>query len=190
MGRLLLFEIHKLLKMKSFYICSLLILVASALSISVVKVGIEVFKVIDQEEISVTENISAEEINGSSIDQSDRIDALDSEGIPFDVGNIPGAQGVGLIEGMVFGTMTIETYMLNAIDSGEFILLFTIFAVIYICDDYIRQKTIKNVYSHGFSRTQVFFSKLKPQWRQVMRMRPFPLGTRTVRPQPGQRKKA
>ena len=36
----------------------------------------------------------------------------------------------------------------------------------------------------------VFFSKLKPQWRQVMRMRPFPLGTRTVRPQPGQRKKA
>lgn len=47
---------------------------------------------------------------------------------------------------------------LSAFEGGSFSMLFGIFAALYICDDF-RHKTIRNVCSRGYSRTEVFFSK-------------------------------
>lgn len=56
------------------------------------------------------------------------------------------------------GEPTAVTSMLKAISASDFTLIASIFIVIYVCADY-SQKTIKNMYSRGFSRTEVFFVK-------------------------------
>lgn len=56
-----------------------------------------------------------------------------------------------------------ETTGLNAalgiLCSGDFLMLFGIFAALYTCDDYAGG-TIRNILSRGYTRTQVYFSKL------------------------------
>ena len=59
----------------------------------------------------------------------------------------------------VVNSVTVQNVMLSAIDGSSLILLMSIFTIIFVCDDYGKQKTVKNVYAHGFSRTQVFFAK-------------------------------
>lgn len=49
--------------------------------------------------------------------------------------------------------------MLSALSASEFTMISGIFVAIFTCYDY-EQQTIKNVYSHGFSRNKVFASKL------------------------------
>lgn len=48
--------------------------------------------------------------------------------------------------------------VLTAISSSDFTLIVSIFIVLYVCGDF-GDKTIKNIYSRGFSRTEVYFTK-------------------------------
>ena len=48
--------------------------------------------------------------------------------------------------------------MINAINSSNFTMICGIFVAIFACYDY-EQQTIKNVYSHGFSRNKVYLAK-------------------------------
>lgn len=48
---------------------------------------------------------------------------------------------------------------LDIVCSGDFLMLFGIFAALYTCDDYAGG-TIRNILSRGYTRTQVYFSKL------------------------------
>ncbi len=50
-------------------------------------------------------------------------------------------------------------FMITALSDASLSTLVGIFIVIFVCDDY-NQKTIKNIHARGFSRNQVFFSKL------------------------------
>lgn len=54
---------------------------------------------------------------------------------------------------------TMNSSMLMAANFSSFMQVAGIFIAIYVCEDY-GQKTIKNVYSRGFSRAGVYFSKL------------------------------
>lgn len=65
---------------------------------------------------------------------------------------------VSLSDGMMPMPSAAAT-MLSAVSSSEFTLVCGIFITLFVCTDY-RQHTIKNIYSRGFSRTQVYFSKL------------------------------
>lgn len=56
-------------------------------------------------------------------------------------------------------TNTVTSNMLYATNYSNFTLIAGVFIAIYVCEDY-GQKTIKNVYSRGFSRAGVYFSKL------------------------------
>lgn len=49
--------------------------------------------------------------------------------------------------------------MLSAVSSSNFTMIAGIFIAIFACYDY-EQQTIKNIYSHGFSRNKVYFAKL------------------------------
>lgn len=49
--------------------------------------------------------------------------------------------------------------MLSSINSSDFILVVGIFIALYVCGDF-SQHTIKNIFSRGFSRAGVYFSKL------------------------------
>lgn len=49
--------------------------------------------------------------------------------------------------------------VLTAVSASDFTLITGIFIVIYVCGDF-NQQTIKNIYSRGFSRTEVYFVKL------------------------------
>lgn len=49
--------------------------------------------------------------------------------------------------------------LLSAVSAADFNLMASIFIVIYVCGDF-GQQTIKNIYSRGFSRTEVYFVKL------------------------------
>lgn len=49
--------------------------------------------------------------------------------------------------------------LLSAITSSNFTMICGIFIALFVCVDY-DQQTIKNVYSRGFSRDNVYFSKL------------------------------
>lgn len=49
--------------------------------------------------------------------------------------------------------------MLSAVSASDFTLIAGIFIVLYVCGDF-NQQTIKNIYSRGFSRTEVYFVKL------------------------------
>ena len=48
--------------------------------------------------------------------------------------------------------------VLTSINASDFTLVVSIFIVLYVCGDF-GQKTIKNIYSRGFSRTEVYFTK-------------------------------
>ena len=65
---------------------------------------------------------------------------------------------VSAIEEM-FSSNSAFDMMTSALSSSSLTSIFGIFAVIFLCDDF-SQKTIKNVYSHGFSRSQVFLAKV------------------------------
>ena len=49
--------------------------------------------------------------------------------------------------------------LLTTIDNSNFILISSIFIAIFVCEDF-SSGTIKNIYARGFSKTQVFISKL------------------------------
>lgn len=49
--------------------------------------------------------------------------------------------------------------MLSAVSSSNFTMIAGIFIAIFACYDY-EQQTIKNIYSHGFSKNKVYFAKL------------------------------
>ena len=66
------------------------------------------------------------------------------------------SEDMALIMGM---PTTMNSSMLMAANFSSFTQIAGIFIAIYVCEDY-GQKTIKNVYSRGFSRTGVYFSKL------------------------------
>ena len=55
--------------------------------------------------------------------------------------------------------ISISAVLLKAISSSSFSMIASIFVVIYICDDF-EQKTIKNIFSRGYSRTSVYTSKM------------------------------
>lgn len=108
MKRLLQFELFKVRKQKSLYICSALILVGLLLTIAVSFVMTKTLGGIFEEEM-------------------------------------PPPTAVDMV--------------LSAVSASDFTLIAGIFIALYVCGDY-SQKTIKNVYSRGFSRRNVYFSKL------------------------------
>ena len=103
MKNLLRFEFHKLLKQKSFYICTLIMLALSWLGMLLNKALIE-----------------NPEFNMA----------------------MPAAKSM----------------LLSAVSSSNFTMLCGIFIALFACTDY-DQQTIKNVYSRGFSRGNVYFAK-------------------------------
>ncbi len=46
----------------------------------------------------------------------------------------------------------------SALQSSSFVMILGIFVALYVCDDY-SNNTLKNIYSKGYSRRQVFLSK-------------------------------
>ncbi len=108
MRKLLKFELFKLRKHKSLYICSAIILAGLLLSV------------------------------------------LASFALTKALGNF--------IEEEIPLPTAIDT-VLSAVSASDFTLIVSIFIALYVCGDY-SQKTIKNIYSRGFSRSHVYFSKL------------------------------
>ena len=50
-------------------------------------------------------------------------------------------------------------YVLSATNTSNFTLVVGIFVTLYVCEDF-GQRTVKNIYSRGFSRIGVYFAKL------------------------------
>lgn len=111
MIKLLQFELFKLRKQKSLYICSAIILAGLFLSVAASFV--------------LTRTLGG-------------LDGLFEEEIP-----VP----------------TAVDMVLSAVSAADFTLIAGIFIALYVCGDY-SQKTIKNIYSRGFSRSDVYFAKL------------------------------
>lgn len=61
---------------------------------------------------------------------------------------------------------TAADIIINALNSSSFFLIGGIYIVLLVCDDY-EQQTIKNIYARGYSRKQVYFSKLISSWAAV-----------------------
>ena len=59
--------------------------------------------------------------------------------------------------------MTAIELMLNAVENSSFLMIAGIFVALHICEDY-EQQTIKNIYARGYTRTEVYFSKLVTAW--------------------------
>ena len=53
---------------------------------------------------------------------------------------------------------TAKSALLSAVSSSNFTMICGIFIALFVCTDY-DQQTIKNVYSRGFSRNNVYFAK-------------------------------
>lgn len=51
-----------------------------------------------------------------------------------------------------------KSALLSAVSSSSFTMLCGIFIALFVCTDY-DQQTIKNIYSRGFTRTNVYFAK-------------------------------
>lgn len=49
-------------------------------------------------------------------------------------------------------------FVVGAVSNCSFLLIAGIFTALFVCDDY-EQQTIKNIYSKGYSRSRVYFSK-------------------------------
>ena len=67
-------------------------------------------------------------------------------------------EGFEVVNAMVNASSGTEI-SITVLSYANFTTLFGLFTAIFICDDF-SQKTIKNVYSRGFTRTQVFFAKI------------------------------
>ena len=61
-----------------------------------------------------------------------------------------------------FTVSSIDT-VINALNNSSFLMIAGIFTALCVCDDY-EQQTIKNIYSKGYSREQVYLSKLISVW--------------------------
>ena len=70
--------------------------------------------------------------------------------------------GADAEDGSAFTTSGTEI-MLNGVSSASFTLIAGIFVALFVCEDY-EQQTVKNIYSRGYSRIQVYFSKLFTVW--------------------------
>lgn len=103
MINLLKFEFHKLIRQKSFYICTAVMLAMSVIGIMLSK--------------ALAEN---SEFN--------------------------------------MAMPTAQSALLSAVSSSNFTMICGIFIALFVCADF-DQQTIKNVYSRGFSRDSVYFSK-------------------------------
>lgn len=57
--------------------------------------------------------------------------------------------------GLVF---TVESFTKSALSSSSYLMILGIFVALYCCDD-VSNNTLKNIYSRGFTRGQVYFSK-------------------------------
>ncbi|MCM1130270.1 MAG: ABC transporter permease [Roseburia sp.] len=53
---------------------------------------------------------------------------------------------------------TVSSFTKQALSSASFFMILGIFVALYCCDD-VANNTLKNLYSRGFSRGQVYFSK-------------------------------
>lgn len=53
---------------------------------------------------------------------------------------------------------TAKSALLSAVSSSSFTMICGIFIALFVCTDY-DQQTIKNVYSRGFSRSNIYFAK-------------------------------
>lgn len=60
-------------------------------------------------------------------------------------------------------TMSGIASAVSAVSGCSFLLIAGIFAALFVCDDY-EQQTIKNFYSRGYTKTQVYFSKFISVW--------------------------
>lgn len=103
MKNLLKFEFHKLLKQKSFYNCTIIMLALSFFGVLLNR------SLADNAELNIT---------------------------------MP----------------SVMSALLSAVNTSSFTLICGIFIVLFVCTDY-DQQTIKNVYSRGFSRSNVYFAK-------------------------------
>lgn len=50
------------------------------------------------------------------------------------------------------------SFAMSTLSNSSFLMLAGIFTALYVCDDYANN-TLKNIYSHGYSRAEVYFSK-------------------------------
>lgn len=55
-------------------------------------------------------------------------------------------------------TFTVASFTKNALISSSFFMILGVFVALFCCDD-VSNNTLKNLYSRGFSRGKVFFSK-------------------------------
>lgn len=56
------------------------------------------------------------------------------------------------------GVYTVGGFVRSALSSSSFFLVLGVFVALYCCDD-VTNNTLKNLYSRGYSRGQVYFSK-------------------------------
>ncbi len=55
-------------------------------------------------------------------------------------------------------TFTVTSFTKSALTSSSFFMILGVFVALYCCDD-VTNNTLKNLYSRGYSRGQVYFSK-------------------------------
>lgn len=55
-------------------------------------------------------------------------------------------------------TFTVASFTKSALTSSSFFMVLGVFVALYCCDD-VANNTLKNLYSRGYSRGQVYFSK-------------------------------
>lgn len=103
MKNLLKFEFHKLVRQKSFYICTIVTLAVAWISLLLAKAA--------------------------------------ANNPDFGIGQLSG-KGI----------------LLTAINSSNFTMISGIFLALFVCNDY-GETTIKNIYTRGFSKSAVYFSK-------------------------------
>ena len=60
--------------------------------------------------------------------------------------------------GELFEVSSIDS-LLSGLSDSSFIMITSIFVVLFVCEDYTNQ-TVKNVYARGYSRKEVYLSKL------------------------------
>ena len=59
----------------------------------------------------------------------------------------------------LFSEMTAIDFLLDASDNSSIVMILGIFIVLFVCEDY-DQQIVKNVYSRGYSRKNVYLSKM------------------------------
>ena len=113
MGRLIKFELYKMSRRVSFYVCLGVVLFISLISIA-------------SSYLILVETVRELGLSGEAVKAM-----------------MPG----------------VSDFLISCVGSANFTTLIGISIILMVCEDYTG-KTIKNVYSHGFSRSQVYFAKL------------------------------